>query len=194
VSRLAVYTAAMSVCDSSLEGHSTRVGAFAEAIARRLGWSEGKLADLHLGAALHDVGKMNVRQAVLSKPGRLDEAELAEVRAPPGAGVWLIAGVPSLAPALPYVLFHHERWDGCGYPTRRAGLEIPVEGRLLSVADAFDAMTSARPYRDALDLDGAVAEVERHSGTQFDPTVAGAFVDAHAAGEIVAPEPLSLAV
>ena len=104
------------------------------------------LEELRLGAALHDVGKVNVRADVLAKPGQLDEVELAEVRAHPVEGAWLIAGVPSLAAALPYVLFHHERWDGAGYPTRRAGLEIPIEGRLLAVADAFDAMTSSRPY------------------------------------------------
>ena len=114
----------------------------AEAVARRLGWRRSRLEELRLGAALHDVGKVNVRADVLGKPGQLDEVELAEVRAHPVEGAWLIAGVASLAPALPYVLFHHERWDGAGYPTRRAGLEIPVEGRLLAVADAFDAMTS----------------------------------------------------
>lgn len=184
----------MSVCDPSLEGHAARVGTHAETIARRLGWDEDALVALRLGAALHDVGKVNVRPGVLSKPGRLDEAELAEVRAHPVEGAWLIAGIPSLAGALPYVLFHHERWDGTGYPTRRAGRDIPLEGRLLAVADAFDAMTSARPYCDARAFDGAVAEVERCSGSQFDPAVAGAFVDAYAAGEIVACEQLPLAV
>ena len=122
------------------------MGAHAEAVALRLGWSDERIAELRLGAALHDVGKVNVRPEVLSKPGRLDDAELAEVRAHPVEGAWLIAGIQSFAAALPYVLFHHERWDGQGYPTRRAGIEIPVEGRLLAVADAFDAMTSARPY------------------------------------------------
>jgi len=194
VSRLSVFAAAMSVCDPSLEGHAARVGAHAEAIARRLGWEEDTLAGLRLGAALHDVGKVNVRPGVLSKPGRLDEAELAEVRAHPVEGAWLIAGIPSFAAALPYVLFHHERWDGTGYPTRRAGRDIPLEGRVLAVADAFDAMTSARPYCDARAFDGAVAEVERCSGSQFDPDVAGVFVEAYAAGEIVAREPLPLAV
>ncbi len=184
----------MSVCDSSLEGHSARVGAYAEVVARRLGWTDATLGELHLGAVLHDVGKMNLRPGLLAKPRRLDEVELAEVRAHPVEGAWLIAGVPSLAAALPYVLFHHERWDGSGYPTRRAGYEIPPEGRLLAVVDAFDAMTSPRPYRDPMDLDGAVAEVERNAGTQFDPTVVAAFVEAHADGEIVAPEPLSIAV
>ena len=87
------------------------------------------LEALRLGAALHDVGKVNVRPEVLAKPGRLDDGELAEIRAHPVEGMWLIAGVPSLRPALPYVLFHHERWDGLGYPTRRAGAAIPLEGR-----------------------------------------------------------------
>jgi HD-GYP domain-containing protein (c-di-GMP phosphodiesterase class II) len=194
VSRFSVFTAAMSACDPSLEGHAARVAAHAEAIARRLGWEEDALADLRLGAALHDVGKVNVRAGLLAKPGLLDDAELAEVRAHPVEGAWLIVGIPSFAAALPYVLFHHERWDGTGYPTRRAGREIPLAGRLLAVADAFDAMTSVRPYRDALAIDGAIAEVERCSGSQFDPGVAGAFVEAYAAGEIVVREPLSLAV
>jgi HD-GYP domain-containing protein (c-di-GMP phosphodiesterase class II) len=194
VTRLSIFTAAMTVCDPALEGHASRVGAHADVVARRLGWTDAALEELRLGAALHDVGKVNVRIDVLSKPGRLDEDELAEVRAHPVEGAWLISGVPSLSAALPYVLFHHERWDGGGYPTRRAGLGIPIEGRLLAVADAFDAMTSARPYCDPRAVDGAVAEVQRCSGTQFDPTIADAFVAAYAAGEIIAAEPLSVAV
>jgi HD-GYP domain-containing protein (c-di-GMP phosphodiesterase class II) len=194
VSRLAVFTAAMGACDPTLQGHASRVGAHAEAVALRLGWPEEKLAELRLGAALHDVGKVNVRPEVLTKPGRLDDAELAEVRAHPVEGAWLIAGVQSFAAALPYVLFHHERWDGTGYPTRRAGIQIPVEGRLLAVADAFDAMTSARPYCVARAFDGAVAEVERCAGTQFDPTIARAFVQAYVEGEIAPAEQLSVAV
>ncbi len=194
MTRLSIFTAAMGVCDPSLEGHASRVGVHAEVVARRLGWTDTALEELRLGAALHDVGKVNVRPDVLSKPGVLDDDELAEVRAHPVEGAWLIAGVPSLTAALPYVLFHHERWDGSGYPTRRAGLDIPLEGRLLAVADSFDAMTTSRPYCDARAFDGAIAEVERCSGSQFDPTIADAFVAAYAAGEIVAAEPLSVAV
>jgi HD-GYP domain-containing protein (c-di-GMP phosphodiesterase class II) len=194
VTRLSIFTAAMTVCDPSLEGHASRVGVHAEALARRLGWTDTALEELRLGAALHDVGKVNVRPDVLNKPGRLDDDEIAEVRTHPIEGAWLIASVPSLSPALPYVLFHHERWDGSGYPTRRAGLDIPLEGRLLAVADSFDAMTTARPYCDARAFDGAIAEVERCSGSQFDPAIADAFVAAYAAGEIVAAEPLSVAV
>ena len=149
---------------------------------------------MRVGAALHDVGKVNVRQEVLAKTGRLDDGELAEIRAHPVEGAWLIAGVRSLAPALPYVLFHHERWDGEGYPTRRAGGDIPLAGRVLAVADAFDAMTSLRPYRERLAADEAVCEIERCAGGQFDPRLAEVFVEAYAAGEIAVADPIALAI
>ncbi|HEY9458365.1 MAG TPA: HD domain-containing phosphohydrolase, partial [Gaiella sp.] len=160
-------------------------GANAEVVALRLGWDDDQLEGLRLGAALHDVGKVNVRPEVLGKTGLLDDEELAEIRAHPVEGTWLIAAVPSLSPALPYVLFHHERWDGAGYPTRRAGPAIPLEGRVLAVADAFDAMTSVRPYRRTLSAGEAAAEIRRCAGTQFDPDVAEAFLAALDAGEIL---------
>ncbi|HET8742934.1 MAG TPA: HD domain-containing phosphohydrolase [Gaiella sp.] len=186
--RLAAFATAMDVCDPALASHAARVGSNAEAVAVRLGWDDARLEGLRLGAALHDVGKVNVRPEVLGKPGLLDEEELAEIRAHPVEGTWLIAGVPSLSPALPYVLFHHERWDGAGYPTRRAGAAIPLEGRVLAVADAFDAMTSARPYRRTLSTDEAAGEIARCTGTQFDPDVADAFLEALTAGEILSGE------
>jgi HD-GYP domain-containing protein (c-di-GMP phosphodiesterase class II) len=182
---LSLFAAAMELCDPGLGSHAARVGSHARAIGTRLGWSDAQLEHLQLGAALHDVGKVSIPADVLAKPGRLDDHELAQIRTHPVEGMWLIAGVASLAPALPYVLFHHERWDGAGYPTGRAGREIPVEGRVMAVADAFDAMTSARPYRDALSPEEAVAEVERCAGGQFDPEVAAAFVDAIASGDVL---------
>jgi HD-GYP domain-containing protein (c-di-GMP phosphodiesterase class II) len=185
VVRLAAFATAMDVCDPALAAHAARVASNAEAVALRLGWNDGKIEGLRLGAALHDVGKVNVRPEVLGKPGLLDDDELAEIRAHPVEGTWLIAGVPSLSAALPYVLFHHERWDGAGYPTRRAGVAIPLEGRVLAVADAFDAMTSRRPYRRSLSTREAAGEISRCAGTQFDPDVADAFLDALDAGEVV---------
>ena len=184
----------MRACDSSLEGHAARVGSHAEAMAYRLSWSDDRLDALRLGAALHDVGKANIRPGLLQKPGRLDPEEVAAIRAHPVEGAWMIAGVPAFEAALPYVLFHHERWDGGGYPTGRAGTEIPVEGRLLAVADAFDAMTSLRPYRDRLSSDEAALEVERCAGSQFDPALAEIFVEAHAAGEIFTEGMVAVAV
>jgi HD-GYP domain-containing protein (c-di-GMP phosphodiesterase class II) len=184
VTGLDAYAAAMGVCDPTLGGHAARVGAHAELIARRFGWDDERIHDLRLGAALHDVGKVSVRPEVLQKPGALDDDELAQIRAHPVEGAWLISGVRSLAPALPYVLFHHERWDGSGYPTRRAGAEIPLEGRILAVADAFDAMTSSRPYRSALTVDDALGEVSRCSGSQFDPQIARTFLEAWSEGAV----------
>ena len=181
----------MDVCDPGLGGHAARVGSLAEAIARRLGWAEERLDDVRLGAALHDVGKISLRPEILRKSGTLDRDEIAQIRAHPIEGVWLIAGVRSLVRALPYVLFHHERWDGDGYPTRRAGLEIPLEGRILALADAFDAMTSPRPYRGALTLELALEEVARCAGSQFDPGVAAAFLEAWSVGEVPLPEQLA---
>jgi HD-GYP domain-containing protein (c-di-GMP phosphodiesterase class II) len=184
VTPIATFAAVMRVCDPELGEHAARVAAHAEAVARRLGWSTARIQHLQLGAALHDVGKVNVPPGVLTKPAALDDVELAHIRAHPVEGAWLVIGVRTLRPALPYVLFHHERWDGTGYPTRRAGHDIPIEGRLLAVADAFDAMTSERPYRAALAVDEALGEVERCAGTQFDPVVARAFLEAYEAGEI----------
>ncbi|MDH4176153.1 MAG: HD domain-containing protein [Thermoleophilia bacterium] len=182
--QLEAFAAAMGVCDPTLEAHARRVAGYADAIARRLCWEERELEGIPLGAALHDVGKLSVRADVLAKPGPLDRAERAEIEAHPVEGAWLISTVRSFAGALPYVLFHHERWDGHGYPTRRAGRAIPIEGRVLAVADAFDAMTSPRPYRDALSAKDAAAEVEQCAGTQFDPEVASAFLDALVTGEV----------
>jgi putative nucleotidyltransferase with HDIG domain len=174
---LSTLSRAIEARDPYTRGHSTRVTAIAEAIARRLGWDEERLELLQLGGPLHDVGKLGVSEEVLAKPGRLDEAELAQIREHPKLGARILLRVAALRGALPYVLYHHERWDGGGYPTGRAGERIPLEARVLAVADAFDAMTSDRPYRSALDRDEAVAEVARCAGTQFDPDVVRVFLE-----------------
>jgi HD-GYP domain-containing protein (c-di-GMP phosphodiesterase class II) len=174
---LATLSRAIEARDPYTRGHSDRVTEIAEAIARRLGWSEERLALLQMGGPLHDVGKLGVSEEVLAKPGRLDDDELEEIREHPKLGARLLLRVAAFRAAIPYVLFHHERWDGKGYPTGRAGEEIPLEARVLAVADAFDAMTSDRPYRRALGHRAAVAEVARCAGTQFDPEIVQVFLE-----------------
>lgn len=182
---IAPFIAAMEVCDPDLVDHCSRVETHAVAIAALLDWDDDRVSLLRVGAALHDVGKVNIRPEILLKPSALTPAEVAEIRAHPVEGLWLLGGMRSLVDIFPYVLFHHERWDGGGYPTGRAGAEIPVEGRVMAVADSFDAMTTTRPYRGAIGLDEAVAEVRRCAGTQFDPEIANAFLDAVECGDVV---------
>ncbi len=179
---LLALSQAIEARDPYTRGHSARVSRVACAVGVRLGWEEPRLAVLRLGGALHDIGKLVVSEAVLQKAGPLTEEELAEVRLHPEAGARLASVDLTLHPALPGVLFHHERWDGRGYPTGIAGEEIPLQARILAVADSFDAMTSDRPYRRALAVKAAIAEVEGCAGTQFDPGVAAAFLEAWESG------------
>jgi HD-GYP domain-containing protein (c-di-GMP phosphodiesterase class II) len=152
------------------------VAALAEPVARRLGWGPERIAVLRHAAPLHDVGKVVVRAEVLLKPGPLSPEERAEMRTHPRAGASLVLPLRNARHLLPYVLLHHERWDGKGYPCGLAGESIPIEARLLAVADAFDAMTSARPYRAMRPREDAFAELGREAGRQFDPAVVEAFL------------------
>jgi HD-GYP domain-containing protein (c-di-GMP phosphodiesterase class II) len=186
-SLLATFSAALEARDPYLVGHSSRVTTFAESLALTLGWRGERLDALRLGGSLHDVGKIAVNASVLRKRGPLTDAEFQQIQRHPVAGAQLIEGVADFGPALPYVLHHHERWDGGGYPHGLAGETIPLEARLLGVADAFDAMTSARSYRPALTVEAALGELQRCAGTQFDPALAGRFVDGWRSGAIGVP-------
>jgi len=163
-------------------GHGARVAALAEPVAVRLGWDRDRIRSLRFAAPLHDIGKVKVRREVLGKLGPLTPEEQAEIRNHPRAGASLVLELRRVWHALPYVLFHHEHWDGSGYPAGLRGRAIPFEARLLAVADAFDAMISPRPYRRALSHDHALAEIERCAGTQFDPRVAETFLAVWADG------------
>ena len=183
---LRMLTGAIEARDPYTRGHSSRVTELAEAVALRLGWTEERIASLRLGGPLHDIGKLAVSHEVLHKEGQLDAEELAEIREHPRTGAKLLLRVAALREAIPYVLYHHERWDGTGYPSGKAGEEIPLEARVLAIADAFDAMTSDRPYRRALTHEEALAEVERCAGTQFDPELARIFLELFVQAELAA--------
>jgi HD-GYP domain-containing protein (c-di-GMP phosphodiesterase class II) len=194
-SLLATFSTALEARDPYLRGHSSRVTTFAEGLARLLGWRGTRLEALQLGGPLHDVGKISVDASLLCKPGPLTEEELGQIRRHPVTGARLVESFEDFEPALPYVLHHHERWDGFGYPHGLSGSGIPLEARLLGVVDAFDAMTSARAYRPALSIEQALVELERCAGSQFDPELARAFVEGWRRGEIAAPTgPVRIAI
>lgn len=174
---LAALTRAVETRHPWTSGHASRVADLTAAVARSLGWSESDVARLRVGALVHDVGKLSLATELLGKPGPLSAPELAQVRTHPAEGMRLVAQVDEARPGLASVLYHHERWDGDGYPLRRCGADIPVEARLVAIADAFDAMTSPRPYRGLLSFDAALAEIARCAGTQFDPVLAHASIE-----------------
>jgi HD-GYP domain-containing protein (c-di-GMP phosphodiesterase class II) len=184
VGSVAALTRAVERRDPYARGHAERVTELALAVGRRLGLIGEVLEELRLGARLHDVGKLAVAHAVLLKPGALTTSELVQIRAHPRAGARLVGASDGLRGALPYVLYHHERWDGGGYPEGRSGEAIPLGARILAVADAFDAMTCDRPYRRARPIGHALAELFRCAGSQFDPKVVGAFLESWEAGEL----------
>lgn len=181
---LIVLANAIELRDHYTVGHTWRVTNFSVEIARELGWSEEKLKEVQMGGVLHDVGKIAVDDAVLRKPGKLTDEEYEKIKIHPERGARLLMDVAFLRPLIPYCLYHHERWDGKGYPYGLKGEQIPIEGRLVAVADTFDALTSNRPYRKGLSPDVAVAEIEKGKGTQFDPVCADALIRCYRAGKI----------
>ena len=175
---------AIEARDSSTGDHVERVNAYAQAMAVELGWSEERRNAVEFGAILHDIGKIAVLDTILSKKGPLNDDEWAEMRKHPEVGRRMIAGIPYLEPATPMILHHHERWDGRGYPSELAGAAIPVEARLLTIVDTFDAMTSDRPYRPAIAASATYETIIENSGTQFDPSMVDVFVRCWERGDI----------
>lgn len=181
---LLITANAIEMRDHYTVGHTWRVTNFALEIARLMGWTGDQLKLCEMGGVLHDVGKIAVDDAILRKPDRLTDEEFAKMRVHPERGARMMRDSEYLRPLIPYCLCHHERYDGKGYPHGLAGEEIPIEGRVIAVADAFDAMTSDRPYRKGLDPEVALAEITRGSGTQFDPAVVNALVQCYREGRI----------
>ena len=161
--------------EPELEEHVDDVGLLALAVGRRLGLDVEALDEIARAAELHDVGKIAVPEAILRKPGPLDEAEWAVMRQHTIVGERILAAAPSLRPVGRLVRSGHERWDSGGYPDGLAGERIPLGAHIIAVCDAFDAMRQARPYAASLSEDEALAELHRCSGAQFDPWVVEVF-------------------
>src|SRR5262249_5530385 len=155
--------------------HTDRVTKYALLLAVRLNLSDDELEWLRVGTPLHDIGKIGIDDAILRKPGKLTPDEFETMKTHTTKGAAFLARFPDLAPAVPIARSHHERWDGTGYPDKLKGADIPRLARIVAVADAFDAMTSDRPYRKGLSSDIAFAEVEKQQGRQFDPECATHF-------------------
>ncbi len=167
---------ALDFRDNETQGHSYRVVEYAVLVAKQMGMVEPELTRIRRGAILHDVGKLGVADAVLRKPGKLNEEEWKEMRRHPELGYRMLKDIRFLRSSLDIVLSHQERYDGTGYPRGLKGEQIPLNARIFAVADTFDAMTSDRPYRNALDIAAAREEIRRFSNSQFDPRVADAFL------------------
>lgn len=158
--------------------HSEKVAQYSKMIAEEMGFSKSQTEDIYNGGLLHDIGKIGVPEAILTKPSRLTEQEYSKIKEHPTIGYNILKVIPSFRSngILDIVLFHHERMDGKGYPMGLRGEEIPIKARIVAVADAFDAMTSQRTYRGSQDIDYAVNEITRNIGTQFDEDVVNAFL------------------
>jgi HD-GYP domain-containing protein (c-di-GMP phosphodiesterase class II) len=175
---------ALEARDRYTAGHSHRVSDFACAVAQRMGFNERNLDELRIGALLHDIGKIGVADHILGKPGRLSDEEFAAIKRHPAIGRGILEGVNGFAPYLDTVELHHENWDGTGYPHGLRGEQTPLPARIVHVADAYDAMTSDRPYRSGMSSDDAIRILNANAGTQFDPAIVQVFTALIQAGEI----------
>ncbi|MFC1914549.1 HD-GYP domain-containing protein, partial [Chloroflexota bacterium] len=177
-STIKALVAAIDAKDPYTSGHSQRVAEYAMLGAAMISLPYEELQDIEFGGLLHDIGKIAIEASILSKPGDLTSEEWSVMHRHTIIGASIINGIPFLEKARECVLYHHERYDGSGYPEGLKGEAIPIGARLVAVADAFDTMTSERSYHGAVDADRALSELRRCSGTQFCPVAADAFFSA----------------
>jgi response regulator RpfG family c-di-GMP phosphodiesterase len=167
---------AIDAKDAYTRGHSDRVRKWSVALAEKLGFSEKKLESLEFGALLHDIGMIGIKDEVLQKQGSLNPMEYEHIQEHPLIGVKIVEGGSSFKDEIPMIRHHHERFDGSGYPDGLVGENIPLEARIISIADAFDAMSSLRPYRREMSQEDALVEMEKGKGKQFDPKILEIFI------------------
>jgi HD-GYP domain-containing protein (c-di-GMP phosphodiesterase class II) len=169
-------TKALEERDFITEGHVERLQELVTRMAQVLNMPEGRMTDLRLLARFHDIGKVGIPNQILFKPGKLTSDEITEMQRHCEIGHRIAQSSPDLTPVSDWILRHHEAWNGTGYPLGLKGEEIPLECRIVAIADAYDAMTNNRPYRKALPQEDAIAELIRNSGTQFDPVLVPIFI------------------
>jgi putative nucleotidyltransferase with HDIG domain len=170
--------AAVEARDPYTAGHAQRVRHVSLAIGRELRLPAKQLGSLATAALFHDIGKIGMPDSILTKPGTLDRAEAAVMREHVDRGAEIVARISSLKGSVPAIRHHHERWDGLGYPDRLSGKDVPLEAAIIAIADAWDAMTTDRPYAVALDVDEAMLQIHAGRGKQFNPVVVDAFLSA----------------
>jgi putative two-component system response regulator len=170
---------AIEAKDPYTKGHCGRVAAYSLVLAKEAGYPADGLETLEFGAFLHDIGKIGIRDAVLLKPGPLDDAEWQHMREHPVKGFDIAMNIAMLHPIMPAVRNHHERWDGSGYPDKMIAEDIPLVARIVAIADAFDAMATDRPYKAALPLDECEAVLRKTAGKMYDPELIEVFVGRH---------------
>ena len=163
--------------DTYTRGHSDRVSEYSELIGKTLGLKEDDLKTLKIGGLFHDIGKIGIPDHILLKTTKLDDKEYSEIKNHPAIGAHILSNATLFNDIIPIVKHHHERFDGNGYPAKLKGNDIPYLARIAAIADAFDAMTSRRSYRDELSLDFAKNEILKNKGTQFDPEIADVFLN-----------------
>ena len=179
--------AAIDAKDPYTHGHSERVSSYSMAVSRHLELNQEEVFRVHIAAILHDVGKLGVRESILNKPGGLSDEEFEVMRQHPSIGAQIMSPIRMLKDIIPGIRNHHETWDGTGYPDSLKGEQIPMVARIIGVADTFDAMTTTRPYQQAMTLDYVLAKMRSMSGSRFDPVVVEAFMAAVEEGDISPP-------
>lgn len=163
--------------DSYTIGHSFRVSKYSILIGKRIGLSPQKLKTLKIGSMFHDIGKISIPNQILLKDSKLTDVEYMQIKQHPLVGAHILSPAKMYSKTIPIVKFHHEKYDGTGYPCGLIGDEIPLLVRIVTIADTFDAMTSRRTYRDALSIEKVLSEFENNKGTQFDPELTDIFLD-----------------
>ncbi|MEO8381168.1 MAG: HD domain-containing phosphohydrolase [Acidobacteriota bacterium] len=184
INSVRMLAAAIDAKDPYTRGHSERVARYSIGIGKILGLPEKEMRDLRISALLHDVGKIGIDDRILRKPGALSEDEFEVMKGHPVKGAAIMSGVAQLIDIIPGMKYHHEKWSGGGYPDGLEGEQIPMQARIVAIADTFDAMTTNRPYQKAMELGYVVEKIKSFGGSRFDPRVVDAFVTAVKRGDV----------